>query len=100
MPRNRIILIFAPLVAAAVTAAAAPRERPVTWATPVIGSTLENVHRVSDQLYRCEQPDPDDIPDLHALGVRSILNLRNHHTDSKAFAKAALASPWRITSAP
>ncbi|MEJ1972009.1 MAG: dual specificity protein phosphatase family protein [Lacunisphaera sp.] len=40
---------------------------------------------MSDELYRCEQPRKADIADLRALGVRSILNLRNYHTNSAAF---------------
>ena len=69
-------------------AAGAPRERPATWAVPVIDSTLGNLYRVSDDLYRCEQPDKSDIPDLQGLGIRSFLNLREYHSDSKAFEQA------------
>jgi len=69
-------------------AAEAPRERPATWAAPVINTTLENCYRVSTELYRCEQPDTKDIPDLKALGVRSILNLRRYNSDPKSFAQA------------
>jgi tyrosine-protein phosphatase SIW14 len=65
-----------------------PRVRPAEWAVPVINGTLENCYRVNGELYRCEQPGKADIADLKTLGVRSILNLRNHHTDSKAFADA------------
>lgn len=80
---------FPPLfLLAAVTssfAVEAPRERPVQWAAPVINTTLENCYRVSPDLYRCEQPDRKDIPDLKALGVRSILNLRRYNSDPKVF---------------
>jgi protein tyrosine/serine phosphatase len=55
---------------------------------PVINGSLENWYRVSDELYRCEQPDKDDIADLKALGIRSILSLRNHHNDAKALEAA------------
>lgn len=70
---------------------AAPRERPTQWATPIIGSTLENCYRVSADLYRCEQPGKQDIAGLKMLGVRSFLNLRQYHTDSKEFAQAGFA---------
>lgn len=63
----------------------APRERPADWATPLINTTLGNCYRVSADLYRCEQPDKKDIPDLKALGVRSILNLRRYNSDPKVF---------------
>lgn len=65
--------------------------RPTTWATPVTGTTLGNCYRVSDELYRCEQPDKADIPALKTLGIKSLLNLRNWHSDSKAFEKAGLS---------
>lgn len=66
----------------------APRERPAEWAVPLIGTTLGNSYRVTADLYRCEQPVQADIADLHALGIRSILNLRNYHTDSSQLAAA------------
>ncbi|HEY8994349.1 MAG TPA: hypothetical protein VIM71_06800 [Lacunisphaera sp.] len=69
-------------------AEAAPRERPANWAAPVINTTLGNCYRVSADLYRCEQPDKKDIPDLKALGIRSILNLRRWNSDPKAFEQA------------
>ena len=57
---------------------------------PVIQSSLDNCFRVSTDLYRCEQPALRDLPDLQALGVRTLLNLRSHHTDSPEFAKTGL----------
>ena len=88
MSHNRPTLAFALLLAFAVSSPAAPRERPVSWATPVIGTTLENCFRVSDEFYRCEQPREGDIADLNSLGVRSILNLRRYHSNDKALGKA------------
>jgi protein tyrosine phosphatase (PTP) superfamily phosphohydrolase (DUF442 family) len=73
---------------AAAPAAPAPRLRPAHWAAPLINTTLENAYRVSADLYRCEQPDEKDIPDLRALGIRSILNLRRYNTDPAALARA------------
>lgn len=66
----------------------APRERPADWAVPVINSTLENCYRVSNELYRCEQPTSDDIPTLKALGIRALLNLRHYNTDPAALERA------------
>ncbi len=68
-----------------------PRVRPTTWAEPLIETSLGNSYRVSPELYRCEQPTPDDAADLRALGIRSILNLRKHHTDSDKLAAAGFA---------
>lgn len=77
-------------------AADSPRQRPAQWATPLIQTSLGNAYRVSADLYRSEQPEEANIADLKALGVQSILNLRNHHADSPAFTKAGftlLAEP-------
>lgn len=89
-----LLLILA--LASAPIASAAPRTRPATWAEPLLETSLGNAYRVSPELYRCEQPTPADSADLKALGVRSILNLRNHHTDSRKLADAGfelLAEP-------
>ena len=76
--------LSSPLLACA-AGDSAPRERPAAWAVPLIGTTLENSYRVTPELYRAEQPDKKDIADLHALGVRAILNLRHYNSDAKAF---------------
>lgn len=94
MKLSLVLLLLA--VTGGLFAATTPRVRPETWAKPLIQTSLENVYRVSAELYRCEQPSPDDIADLRALGVRTIFNLRNYHSDSKKFATAGfglLASP-------
>jgi uncharacterized protein (TIGR01244 family) len=57
------------------------RVRPIEWAQPMLGSNLENFYRVSDDLYRSEQPDRKDMAALEALGIRAILNLREYHSD-------------------
>lgn len=62
-----------------------PKVRPVEWAQPVIGSTLENCYRVSADLFRSEQPGKGDIPDLKALGVRSLINLTQVRGAAAAF---------------
>lgn len=82
--------------ASTVSAEPSPRIRPESWAKPLIQTSLANVYRVSADLYRCEQPGSDDIADLKALGMRTIFNLRNYHSDSKKFTAAGftlLANP-------
>ena len=76
------------LAAALPAAEPAPRLRPAEWAAPMINVSLENCYRVSDDLYRCEQPGKTDIASLRALGIRSIFNLRRWHSDSKDLAQA------------
>ena len=67
------------------------RIRPRVWATPIINATMANCYGVSDDLFRCEQPGKNDIADLRALGIRSILNLRQYHTDSDSLERAGFA---------
>ena len=68
----------------------APHVRPAAWAAPVSNTSLANAYRVSDELFRCAQPDARDLGDLQALGIRSVLDLRAHHTDAPAFAQNGL----------
>lgn len=67
-----------------------PRVRPARWAQPVIGTGLENLHRVDDSLYRSGHPEASDLPTLRALGIRSIASLREYHDDDPAFAEAGI----------
>jgi protein tyrosine phosphatase (PTP) superfamily phosphohydrolase (DUF442 family) len=87
----RALLLIAALSAAGAFAEPAARLRPAEWATPIINTTLGNCYRVSDDLYRCEQPNEKDIPQLRALGIRAILNLRHYHADPKGLEKAGFA---------
>jgi protein tyrosine/serine phosphatase len=52
------------------------------------------LHQVTPDLFRSSQPDKKDLADLQALGIRSILNLREHHHDRsvKGFDRLQLAT--------
>ncbi len=78
------------LAAASLYAAEAPKARPANWAQPVLNSSIGNLYKVSDDLYRSEQVGANDLPDLRALGIRTIYNLRHHHDDSQKLAKAGI----------
>ncbi len=80
--------LFAAALVAADPAPKQPRVRPAEWAAPLIATSLGNAYRVSDDLFRCEQPGAGDIPDLQTLHVKSLLNLREYHTDSAKFEQA------------
>ncbi len=69
------------LLLSCLNAAAEYRLRPAEWATPVIGSELENMYKVDEGLYRSEQPDDDDFEALERYGIREVLNLREYHSD-------------------
>jgi protein tyrosine phosphatase (PTP) superfamily phosphohydrolase (DUF442 family) len=64
--------------------------RPAEWAQPVVATTLGNCFRVSAELFRSDQPHAGDLPALRQLGVKSLLNLRQYHTDDPRFRSAGL----------
>ncbi len=55
------------------------------WSPPekvvVPGADLDNIYRVDEGVYRCEQPDSDDFAALERMGIREVLSLRNWHGD-------------------
>ena len=59
-----------------------------------------NLYKVSDGLYRGAQPEADGFKELKKLGVKTILNLRSSHSDSKLLEGAELdyvhikMQPW------
>ena len=85
---------FARAVAAAIclTAAAAVAEepakgvdaapRPEKWAVPMTRAGVPNLHKVSDKLYRSAQPTAEGMTNLVALGIKTVVNLRDNHSDS------------------
>ena len=42
---------------------------------------LANFAKVSEALYRGAQPGPEGFAELKRLGVRTVVNLRDHHSD-------------------
>ncbi len=62
-------------------AAAAPEQPAAAQAMTLEG--VENLHRVNDVLYRSAQPTPQGFTNLYAKGVRSVLNLREYHRDTR-----------------
>ena len=60
------------------------------WAQPVAGKGLSNTHSVSPMLYRGAQPTADGFKTLEAMGVKSIINLRNLHSDRDAMVGTGL----------
>ena len=72
-------------------ASAEPRVRPVEWAAPIIGSSLDNLYQVDEGLYRSEQPDTEAFADLAKLGIGEVLNLREYHSDDDEAAGSDMA---------
>lgn len=77
-----LVVLLGLLIAQSSWSADAPRIRPLTWAQPVIGTQLDNFHRVSPEVYRSGQPKARDLKLLvEKLGVKSVLCLRDLHND-------------------
>ncbi|MDH3973514.1 MAG: dual specificity protein phosphatase family protein [Deltaproteobacteria bacterium] len=79
-------LLFIISVAFLLPAAFAPpapgeRARPEKWALPINEKGLPNFHKVSRHLYRGAQPEKEGIPILKKMGIKTIVNLRNFHSD-------------------
>ncbi|MBE6418409.1 MAG: protein tyrosine phosphatase [Akkermansiaceae bacterium] len=52
-------------------------------AEPVSARHVENFHRICKDLYRSGQPDDEEgFSEVEALGIRSVLNLREYHNDT------------------
>ena len=56
--------------------------RPVEWATPVELPGVANFYKVTDYLYRSEQPTQEGMKNLEGLGIKTIINLRPLYTDA------------------
>ena len=65
--------------------------RPKTWAQRVNLTGVANLYRVSEALYRGDQPSPQGMENLKKLGVKTILNLRSFHSDRDEIGATGLA---------
>lgn len=75
---NRNAVIFAMLAAALPLACA----KTVTEAaSPIEVKGVKNCYRLSPELYRSGQPGDDGFKALEKLGLKSVLNLREYHSD-------------------
>ena len=77
MHRLWLLLLLIP----AVTLADQVRVRPLDWAQPMLGTDLDNFYRLNDEVYRAKQPDDEQMRQLASMGMRSVLNLREYHSD-------------------
>ncbi|MBT3202409.1 MAG: hypothetical protein HN350_21120 [Phycisphaerales bacterium] len=53
------------------------------WAEKMECSGVGNFHRVSDILYRGEQPTEEGFANLSKMGIKMVISLRQIHGDSK-----------------
>ncbi len=80
--------------------AAAPR--PAQWAEPIELAGVPNLHRITPDLYRSEQPNAEGMKNLEKMGIRTVINLRyfNHDEDevkgTKLRTERTKILTWRI----
>jgi len=76
--------------------------RPVQWATPVQLLGVANLYKVTDYLYRSEQPTEEGMKNLKRIGIKTIINLRPLYFDSDEVKGTGLlveelsVKPWHI----
>lgn len=64
-----------------------------------------NLHKVSNSLYRGAQPTQEGFVNLQKLGIKTVVNLRDQHSDTELLAGTQLAykeipvDTWKITAA-
>lgn len=85
---KHVLAILALIVAGLLIAA----ERPVAWAEKMERAGLANLHRVDAKLYRSAQPTAEGMTNLVALGVKTVVNLRDNHSDSDEIGGLPLAA--------
>jgi protein tyrosine/serine phosphatase len=56
-------------------------KRPLEWAETVKKDSLKNMYKVTDNFYRSAQPSAAGMSELKKMGIKTIINLRRHHTD-------------------
>ena len=57
-------------------------ERSATWAVKMERAGLPNLHKVDAKLYRSAQPTAEGMTNLVALGVKTVINLRDNASDA------------------
>jgi tyrosine-protein phosphatase SIW14 len=57
--------------------------RDIAWAKPIANDSLGNFYKINDSVYRSMQPSETSFQYLSNVGIKSILNLREIHSDSK-----------------
>lgn len=70
-----LVLALSLCAASAWAAPQAAPPRPADWAVAVAGTSVPNLYRIEDGLFRGAQPSPTGFRELAALGVRNVLDL-------------------------
>jgi protein tyrosine phosphatase (PTP) superfamily phosphohydrolase (DUF442 family) len=89
MPRRlRLSVLLGCMLATALSAAVvgrshepAAKARPANWAVKLDRPGLPNLCKINAALYRGAQPTAEGIKELKKLGVKTIIGLRDNHSD-------------------
>ncbi len=65
-------------------------ERDPKWAAQIEQAGLPNFHRVAPNLYRSAQPTAAGFQSAQNLGIKTVINLRAFHSDTKQTAATKL----------
>lgn len=63
------------------TPAATQAVRNPKWAMPMTVAGVGNLHKLTDTLYRSEQPTAQGMQNLQQMGIKTVLSLRAFHSD-------------------
>ncbi|MBN2340578.1 MAG: tyrosine-protein phosphatase [Deltaproteobacteria bacterium] len=77
-----------------------PQDRPAEWAAPKTVAGVKNFHQLNDHLFRGAQPTESGFHALKRMGVKTIVNLRNFHSDKDGIAEAELNGVFHVVEIP
>jgi len=78
---KRILLLMLQLTLCGCGVYPATADRPAAWATPVQVEGVSHLFKLTDALYRGDQPSAVGMQNLKKLGVKTVINLRSFHSD-------------------
>lgn len=56
---------------------------PAAWTAPLQVNGVPNFHHVTENIYRGGQPTKEGFEGLEKLGIKTVVNLREHHSDEQ-----------------
>lgn len=65
--------------------------RQANWAAKINVQGFHNLYKVDEGMYRSEQPTAKGMFSLDSMGIKTLINLRQTHTDTKEAKKTSLA---------
>jgi len=80
--RGALLTLLATLLLTGSCVSQPKAPRPERWAEPVAAKSLQNFFRLSTEVYRSAQPTRMGFEDAWRAGIKSVLNLRERHSDA------------------